>query len=260
MQLSDSQLAQFLEEGFLILPKFADKLMCDTINDLAKVHLHYQIPPIETELEYSLKSKEERKSISDAHSQEHEERVYIRRLRQVYSRDIVFKQWMENEKIRPILKQVLGEKVAISIAHHNSIMTKMPHTSTQTSWHQDFRYWHFDTDNLVSIWLALDNENAENGVLEFIPKSHNMLFTENQFDEKEYFSETLEENKSIIKTKVSHNLQKGDVVLFHCKLLHRANKNASSKAKISFVYTVKGVSNHAISGTRSDSFPDVILK
>ncbi|BAF71192.1 phytanoyl-CoA dioxygenase family protein [Sulfurovum sp. NBC37-1] len=259
MRLTEEALQNFEANGFLLLPQFADHELCDTIRDIALAHLKHKVPPVETEFEYIAKSKEERERISDAHSEQVEKHITVRRLRQVYHRDIVFKQWMENEKIRPVLKQILGEAPAITISHHNSIMTKMPHTSTETSWHQDFRYWHFETDNLVSVWLALDEENSDNGVLEFIPGSHKMNFIPSQFDEKEYFSDSHKENEEIIAKKVSYPLQKGDVVLFHCKLLHRANRNSTDEPKISFVYTVKGCSNKAIEGTRSSEFKEVPL-
>jgi len=258
MVLSSEELERFERDGFLLLPQFADHELCDTIKDIALAHLKHKVPPIETETEYVSKSKEERKRISDAKSHL-QERVTVRRLRQVYHRDRVFKEWMESEKIRPILKQILKENPTITIAHHNSIMTKMPHTSTQTMWHQDFRYWHFENDNLVSVWLALDSEDNQNGVLEFIPGSHKMQFDISQFDEKEYFKEDIEPNRSLIATKVSHTLNKGDVVLFHCKLLHRANKNTTDEPKISFVYTVKGASNKALPNTRSTEFAEVEL-
>jgi len=259
MILSDRQLEQFNKDGFLLLPQFVEHKLCDTIKDIAQAHLKHKVPPIETETEYVGKSKEERKLISDGHSEQSEERITVRRLRQVYHRDIVFKQWMQSSKIRPVLKQILQDIPTITIAHHNSIMTKMPHTSTETSWHQDFRYWNFENDNLVSVWLALDEENSKNGVLEFIPGSHKMDFLPEQFDEKEYFSEENNTNKPLLETKVSYSLQKGDVVLFHCKLLHRANKNSTNDPKISFVYTVKGYSNKAIPKTRSTVYDEVVL-
>jgi len=259
MTLSNTQLQQFKAQGFLLLPSFADVELCDTIKDIASAHLKHKVPPIETEFEYVGKSKEERKRISDGHAEQFEKHIVVRRLRQVYHRDIIFKQWMESEKLRPVLKQVLGEKPTITIAHHNSIMTKMPYSSTATAWHQDFRYWHFENDNLVSVWLALDSENDQNGVLEFIPGSHKMTFSASQFDEKEYFSETILQNSQLIESRTSYALKKGDVVLFHCKLLHRANKNNTDKPKISFVYTVKGSSNQAISDTRSTEYKEIAL-
>jgi len=245
MELTNEELELFKTKGYLILRNFADTKECDAILDIAKAHLKHQIPPIETESEYN--------DILDASV------VTVRRLRQVYHRDRVFKEWMENKKIRPILKQILGESPLITLAHHNSIMTKMPQSSTQTSWHQDIRYWSFSNDELLSVWLALDEENDTNGVLEFIPKSHTMRYSSEQFDQKEYFLSDYAPNQTLIATKESTLLYKGDVVLFHCKTLHRANKNSSNRAKISFVYTVKSASNSALEKTRSSSYPEILL-
>jgi phytanoyl-CoA hydroxylase len=257
MILSNEQLQQFHQDGFLILRDFADKEKCEAILDVAKVHLKHKIEPIETEVGYDEKSKEYRTDVTD-YSKE-EAGTTVRRLRQVYSRDILFKEWMEDEKIRPILQQILNDQVVITTAHHNSIMTKMPHQSTQTRWHQDRRYWRYSDDNLVSIWLALDDEYSENGVLEFIPGSHRMKFSSDQFDEKEYLKEDFDKNIPLIEKKVSTTLGKGDVVLFHSLLLHRANKNDTDKPKISFVYTVKGASTKVIEGSRSAEYPEIKL-
>ncbi|TET89044.1 MAG: phytanoyl-CoA dioxygenase family protein [Sulfurovum sp.] len=260
MMLSNVQLQQFNQDGFLILRDFADKEKCEAILDVAKAHLKHKIEPIETEVGYSEKSKEYRTDVADYSSMSEEAGTTVRRLRQVYNRDILFKEWMEDEKIRPILQQILNDQVVITTAHHNSIMTKMPHQSTETRWHQDRRYWRYSDDNLVSIWLALDDEYSENGVLEFIPGSHRMKFEADQFDEKEYFREDCDKNIPLIEQKVSTTLEKGDVVIFHSLLLHRANKNDTDKPKISFVYTVKGSSIKVIEGTRSAEYPEVPLR
>ena len=259
MQLSKEQLAQFDKDGFIVLRNFLDAKNCDDILRVAQIHLDAKIEPIETEIGYVSRDKEYRTAVTDYNSHANEEQIIVRRLRQVYKRDTLFKAWMENIKIRPILQQVLRDQVVITTAHHNSIMTKMPHVSSTTSWHQDRRYWRYSDDNLISVWLALDDEYSENGVLEFIPGSHKMKFSPEQFDEKEYFSETKEENKRLITTKVSTELKKGDVILFHSLLLHRANKNSTDKPKISFVYTVKGAHTDAIKGTRSSEFPEIYL-
>ncbi|MDQ7047198.1 MAG: phytanoyl-CoA dioxygenase family protein [Sulfurovum sp.] len=260
MQLTPSQLAQFNNDGFIILHSFVDTEYCDAILNVAKEHLEELIEPIETELGYGSRSKLYRTNVIDYNSKTEEKHVVVRRLRQVYDRDSLFKAWMEEKKIRPLLEQILNDKVVLTTAHHNSIMTKMPYISSDTGWHQDRRYWSYSNDNLVSVWLALDDETDENGVLEFIPGSHKMDFKVEQFDEKEYFSNTYEPNKKTIATKVSKNLTKGDVVIFHSLLLHRANKNSTDKAKMSFVYTVKGEETKANKGTRSAEFPEISLE
>ena len=246
MKLSQEQLDSYNRDGFLLIRNFLDKKECEIIKDIAKVHLKHKIEPIETEYEYIGIDKDEYKTS-------------VRRLRQVYDRDIVFKNWMQNAEIKPILEQVLNEKPILVTAHHNSIMTKLAKTSTHTCWHRDSRYWHYEGKNLVSIWLALGKENSQNGVLEFIPGSHKMQLSEESFDEKSFFREDYEINKELVAKKVSFELNRGDIVLFHSELLHRANANKSNEDKISFVYTVKGESVKAIEGTRSAQFKEIEL-
>ena len=243
MQLTKEQLDEFNENGFLILRDFANINLCDQILEKAKEHLHRKQAPIESEQEYMQVSQDD---------------ITVRRLRQVYDREEVFKEWMTSDKMRPILKQILKDTPVLTLAHHNSIMTKLPHESTRTFWHQDRRYWHFKNDNLVSVWLSLGDEFLENGLLEFIPKSHKIEFSKDRFDEDSNFLDENKENQELIKTRTSSNLKKGDVVLFHCKTLHHANKNASDNAKISFVYTVRAQENTPLKNTRSD-FKEVTL-
>ena len=243
MILTQTQLEEFNTNGFLILKNFAKEQLCNEILKKAKEHLEKQIAPIESEQEYmNLK----------------QENITVRRLRQVYYREEIFKEWMTNPKIREVLKQVLDDVPVLTLAHHNSIMTKLPHDSTRTFWHQDRRYWNFENNNLVSVWLALDDEYLENGLLEFIPGSHKIEFSKDRFDENSNFLDENKENIELINKKVHTNLQKGDVVLFHCKTLHHASKNYTNKPKISFVYTVRALNNKPIKNTRSD-FKELIL-
>jgi len=260
MRLSDEQLQQFHQNGFIVLRNFYPQEKCDAILDVAKAHLAHKIEPIETEIGYDERSKEYRTNVVDYSSGSNEAHVIVRRLRQVYERDILFKEWMEDVQIRPVLQQILDDRVVITTAHHNSIMTKMPYYSRATGWHQDRRYWRYTDNNLVSVWLALDDEYSENGVLEFIPGSHLMQFKPEQFDAKEYFREDTKENAALIAQKVSTTLKKGDVIIFHSLLLHRANKNSTDQAKISFVYTVKGEKTRAIEGSRSSQYPEIMLE
>ncbi len=244
MELTKEQVNKFNEDGFLIIKNFAQKDLCDKILEKAKIHLEKKQAPIESEQEYM--------SLN-------EDKITVRRLRQVYDREEIFKEWMTNLEIRPMLKQVLNDTPVLTLAHHNSIMTKLPHESTRTFWHQDRRYWNFQNDDLVSVWLALDEEFLDNGLLEFIPGTHKINFEKSSFDEDSNFVDENEYNQEIIKNRVHQNLEKGDIVLFHCKTLHHASKNSTDKAKISFVYTVRAKSNKPLENTRSD-FKEIILE
>ncbi|VAW72330.1 hypothetical protein MNBD_GAMMA10-380, partial [hydrothermal vent metagenome] len=103
-----------------------------------------------------------------------------------------------------------------------------------------------------SVWLSLGDEFIDNGLLEFIPGSHKMCFDSKQFDDRSNFRDDLVENQEIIARRVHFNLEKGDVVIFHAKTLHSAQKNKTLRTKFSFVYSVRATSNLPIKNTRSD--------
>jgi len=245
-ELDDRMQAQFEREGFLLLRQRVAPDRCDAIREVGEVHLRHRIEPIETEAEYT----------GDGNAKYRES---IRRLRQVHRRDILFREWMEEPAIRPLLATLLGEMPVLVTAHHNSLMSKMPHSSSETRWHRDRRYWHYRDGRLLSVWLALGEEYEENGVLEFIPGSHRERFPPEAFDDREYFREDYEANLPWIGRRVSFRLEKGDVVLFHCELLHRAGPNRSDHPKLSLVYTVKAAGNTALPGTRSSAYPEIPL-
>lgn len=240
--LSTKQVSQFQRDGFLLLRGFADTRQCSAILNAAREEIAKMAEPIETEGEYNTTPN-----------------LTLRRLRQVYNRRAEFREWMTNDAIRPMLEQVLGETAVLTLAHHNSIMTKMPLSSSETCWHQDRRYWQFENDNLVSVWLALDEERMENGVLEFIPGSHKQDFSTDQFDAKSCFLNEPPQNAKLISTRVHFDLHPGDVVLFHCRTLHHAFANKTDEPKISFVYTVRGIGNKPLPGTRSSEFAEIVL-
>jgi phytanoyl-CoA hydroxylase len=243
MKLTDAQLEQFERDGFILLRGFVDRGRCEKILAAAKEEIEKREPPIETEGEYTGSNN-----------------PTLRRLRQVYDRRAEFRDWMTDAQIRPMLRQVLHDTPVLTLAHHNSIMTKMPSSSTESRWHQDRRYWHFENDNLVSVWLALVEEKMQNGVLEFIPGSHKFDYRPEQFDEETSFMTGLPENDALIAHKVHYDLHPGDIVIFHCRTLHHAYNNKTDEPKISFVYTVKGQATKPIRGTRSSQYPEVVLE
>ena len=147
----------------------------------------------------------------------------------------------------------------MSLAHHNCIMTKAPGFSSATGWHRDFRYWSFQTSNLVTLWLALVDEYPENGCLRVIPGSHIMNLDESRFDSQKFLRIDLASNKDLIDRAVDVRLQGGDVLFFHCLTLHAAGRNQTSSPKMSAVFTFHDAENLPIADSRSSASAEVIL-
>jgi phytanoyl-CoA hydroxylase len=153
----------------------------------------------------------------------------------------------------------MGPQVLLAQAHHNCVMTKNPSHSSVTHWHRDIRYWAFEREELVSVWLALGRETVANGCLLVLPGTHRMAFRDDQLDAAKFLRTDLPENQPLLRTQVAVELEPGDVLFFHCRLLHAAGDNKTSQTKFSLVFTYRAADNQPLAGTRSAALPDVPL-
>ena len=248
---SDARVA-FQRDGYLILRGAASPARCDDLHQVAAQHLAMQIAPIEYEVDVKYPGSPADGSVgSDT----------PRRLLGAYARDERFRRWARDHRVREALVSLYGtgKAVLLSQCHHNCIMTKAPGYSSVTLWHQDNRYWSFDREDLLSVWLALGDERKANGCLRVIPGSHRLDIARGRFDAALFLRPDLAENKSLLSASVAVELQKGDALVFHSRLFHAAGRNLTDRTKFSLVFTYHEGDNHPIAGTGSASFPSVLL-
>lgn len=182
-----------------------------------------------------------------------------RRLLHACARSAHLRQLAAHPPVAHALGEILAAPVYVSQSHHNCVMTKHPGFSSATLWHQDIRYWSFDCPELVSAWFALGEESRQNGALRVIPGSHLLDLDRGRFDRDLFLRPELSENRSLIRSAVTVELERGDVLLFHCRLFHAAGKNRSSLTKLSPVFTYHSGDNQPIPGTRSAALPGLVL-
>ena len=58
---------------------------------------------------------------------------------------------------------------------------------------------------------------------------------------------------------VHAELEPGDVLFFHCRLLHSAGWNRTAETKLSLVYTYHAADNRPLPDTRSASLPSIAV-
>ena len=184
----------------------------------------------------------------------------VRRLMQACARDPLYRDWATSAQLASRLHQVIGSPLELSQAHHNCIMTKNPAFSSATGWHQDIRYWSFEKPELVSVWLALGPEHEENGCLWLVPGSHKMDFGRERYDQDLFFRADLWENQHVLQAKAATELDEGDVLFFHCRLLHAAGSNRTDLTKFAAVFTYHAADNRPLPGTRSSSLREIALR
>lgn len=241
----------FNKNGFLVRRKLVTGAQLDEIKGAANSTAVTGQPPVEYEADVHYEGAPA--------SRDHEGGQTVRRFLDVFDRHSAFAEFGSNKIVKLILSALLKEDIYLVRNHHNSLMTKNPKYSSQTNWHRDIRYWHYDNENLISVWLALDHETRENGALMLIPGSHRLEFERQNFDEKLFFKKDLPENKALIRSAVTAELEPGDVLFFHCRTLHAASKNTTAVTKHSLVYTYRPASTKPVENTRSSLKPDHMI-
>lgn len=246
------QVALLREQGFVVVRQFASPDTVQALRSEAQRHLQETIAPVEYEADLRYPGAPQSRHAQGG--------ATVRRLLDAYGRGPAFREWATRPEIGQWLRAYFADMPVLSRVHHNCVMTKHPAYGSLTGWHQDIRYWSFSADDLVSTWLALGHEIADNGGLFFIPGSHVAPFTASQFDEQKFFREDLPENQSWIARAVCPELEPGDVVFFHCRTLHAARQNSSDQVKLSLVHTYYPQTCHPVAGTRSASMSGVPLQ
>lgn len=243
MALTQQQIEQFQQDGYLVFRRMAAPAVCEQMLSVAQQHLRAAIAPLEYEADVGYPGAPDSLDAPGGRT--------VRRLRNAYQRDAVFRAWAQDPGLLTKLTQLLHEPVCLSPAHHNCVMTKHPNFGTATSWHRDIRYWSFTRPDLISVWLALGPELPGNGGLQFLPGSHRMQVEAQQLDEQDFLRPDLAQNQALFAQGIALELQQGDVVFFHSGLFHAAGRNSGSTVKTSVVFAYRGQSNVPIAGSRS---------
>jgi len=127
--------------------------------------------------------------------------------------------------------------------YHSKLMMKEARTGGQHVWHQDYGYWYESGclyPNMGSVFIALDPCVKENGCLQVLAGSHKM----GRFDHilisnggvAQRGADLNRVNMAKEQLELVHvELQPGDVVFFHCNLLHTSAQNLSDMRRWSMI-------------------------
>ncbi len=110
--------------------------------------------------------------------------------------------------------------------------------------HQDNYYFNLQPSNVVTIWLALDHVDDENGCLRYLPGSHLRGFRPHGRSNVLGFSQGITDyGAEDFSTERKIHLQPGDAVAHHGMTVHRAEPNRSAdRNRRAFAMVYKGIS------------------
>ncbi len=136
-----------------------------------------------------------------------------------------------NKTIVGYVKDLLGNDVVCWATHY---FCKLPNDDKGVSWHQDASYWPLTPTKTVTVWLAVDDAEIENGCMQFIPGSHkhgHINFTKSRDEEKNVLSQTVENALDYGEPPVDVELKAGEFSMHSDLLLHGSRPNKSNRRR-----------------------------
>ena len=112
---------------------------------------------------------------------------------------------------------------------------KEPRSAHFVSWHQDSQYWGIDSDNLVSVWVALSPATVESGCIRCVPGSHlgpdmphcDTWQDDNMLSRGQEIAVDVDEDEA-----VNIEVGAGEAALFAYRLAHASYPNRSDDRRI----------------------------
>ena len=154
----------------------------------------------------------------------------------VWTRNEVCRQFVFESPAAAIAARLMGSR-KINI-FFDQWLIKEPGTSTRTPWHHDMTYWPIDGQQICTVWLALDQVNAESGAVEYVRGSHlwGQKFRPASFGDGNQYTEDIPEVPDIEAQRdaldiVQFELEPGDCTVHHALLVHSAPGNLTAATR-----------------------------
>ncbi|MDG2130666.1 MAG: phytanoyl-CoA dioxygenase family protein [Fuerstiella sp.] len=155
--------------------------------------------------------------------------------------DEFFSNYTSHPKWKTLAEELLGEEADCESPEW---FNKPPGSNHPTPPHQDNYYFNLTPPNVLTMWVALDAVDAENGCLRYLPGSHKNGARPHERSSVLGFSQGISDYSDQDKAQeVPVHLQPGDVTVHHGWTVHRADSNRSAhRHRRSFAMVFNGTS------------------
>lgn len=149
-----------------------------------------------------------------------------------------------SDRVIDLVDGIVGPDVGLFSSH---FICKEPKIGRPTPWHEDSAYWKnqfSDYTKIVTVWLALDRVDRENGCMQVIPGTHANGFSEYQeLESAQDYTFTREIKDLDASSAVALELQPNQASLHDSRIVHGAEPNRSPRRRAG--YTMRYFSTQA---------------
>jgi phytanoyl-CoA hydroxylase len=155
--------------------------------------------------------------------------------------DDFFERYRRQPRWKALAEALVGEPAE---AQEPEWFNKPPGTEHPTPPHQDNFYFCLRPPNVVTLWLALDRIDEQNGCLRYVPGSHLQGLRPHAATSVLGFSQGITDfGPQDIEREVALRLEPGDLLVHHGETIHRADPNRSNtRQRRAFAMVFRGAS------------------
>lgn len=227
--LTSQQLADFHAQGFLLVPGLVPPVWLEEIRrDLAGLHERMAVaatPGVHVSWEHEV------------------DPTVHRRIKQLMHAELVspaLDRLVRSPHVLDIVEQLLGPNISL---YHCKLLMKAAREGTVTPWHQDYSYWEMDGNRPLQLncMVAIDDADAENGCIQFVPGSHRQGLLPHDRDSRP-FGRYLPGYFQPRPDAVPLAMPAGSGVFFGPLVIHGsdANRSAKDRRAVTTAYNVTG--------------------
>lgn len=248
MKISEQQIAQYMDMGFLVLENFASESDCNRLRARAKELVQEfdaaEVVSIFTTREqnriaddYFLTSGDEirfffeENAFNEDGTLKYEKEKSINKIgHALHDLDPVFDHFSRSQNIKE-LATALGFNDPLLL--QSMYIFKQPNIGGEVTCHQDCTFLYTEPIEIVGLWFALEDATTENGCLWAIPGGHRrglksrwVRARDGGMEFEIYDNEPWPENEL-----VPLEVKKGSLILLHGLLPHRSFENRSPHSR-----------------------------
>ena len=222
MKLTSQEVEQFRQVGYL---KIDGRVIDDEHLTVLREHYDAQFSQKRDTIGEGLRNLA---VVGDSEGDEDADREEeMLQIMEMWRLDEEYRKLLYHEPLLDIVESLIGANIQL---FHDQALYKPAYHGGEVYWHQDNAYWQCDPPNLVSIWLALDDADEENGCMNVIPGSYlEGLAAHGRAESEKGKLPALLQVDADVDRAVAVPVKAGCVMVHHCMTLHQTDPNRSSR-------------------------------
>jgi phytanoyl-CoA hydroxylase len=212
---------QFQQDGYVFIPGFLNPSELTELYSELKRFIHTVVPKMPPEEVYY-----EDKQRPDT----------LKQLQRMNEQDAYFAKLFLGGKLERLAETLLADRV---VGKNLQYFNKPPGVGQPTPPHQDGYYFKLKPPEALTMWLALDAVDAENGCVRYVRGSHTRGMRPHAKTGVLGFSQGITDYGRPEDAEIMFPAQPGDLLAHHALTIHRADGNRSAtrtRRSLGFIY------------------------